>query len=402
MSEQPTLPTRPRRILIVIGVLWRGGGAEKVAATLGNELTERGHEVHLLTFYEDTNKYPYDGIYHTLNESPKRSRLQKVWGIPRRIWRIARYIRQHQIEHCYSFMVEADTYTLLASKLVHRRVPVVTSVRLNPLSFSLPIQWLIKHLYPQADKVVAPTRALQEILETYLHLTNVTTIYNPIDTADTATRAALPLLSEHQWLTAASPLFVHIGRHIHQKGQWAILRAFAQVRTIQPTAQLVMLGDGSDTPKLQQLIERLELADAVHLLGKQSNVLPYLKAADVAVAASLWEGMPNALLEALSVGTPIISTDCLTGPREILAPELAPSEPITYPYHTPVGTLIAQLAPEPLYATLAEHPLTPTEVQLAEHMLAALTTPYDSTAFTTRAADFAVERVVDAWEGLIL
>lgn len=402
MTRDPLATSTPRpKILIVIGVLWRGGGAEKVAATLGNGLTDRGYEVHLLTFYEDTNKYPYHGIYYTFNESPKRSRLQKVWGIPRRIWCIASYIKEHEIDHCYSFMVEADTYTLLATRFVRRPVAVVTSVRNNSRSFSRFVQSIIKYLYPKAHRVVTPTRAMKEILETDLGLSNVTAIYNPIDIEDATTRAALPLSPEHQWLTAASPLFVHIGRHVHQKAQWSLLRAFASVVTEKPTAQLIMLGDGPDTQKLIALRDALELTDQVHFLGKQGNVLAYLKAADVAVSASLWEGMPNALLEALSVGTPIVSTDCLTGPREILAPELTPSESISYPYQTPVGTLTAPLAPDAVYLTPKEYPLTAPELQLASAMLAALTTLYNPTDFTKRTSDFAIDKIIDEWEELL-
>lgn len=387
-------------ILIVTGVLWVGGGAEKVAATLGNQLRERGYNVHLLTFYEHRDKYPYHGTYHSFNEQP-RGKLAKLWGIPIRIYRIARYIKQHDINFCYTFLEEANFYTLVAKRLFGLKVPVVVSVRNNTRSRSWLVQRLMRWLYPSAQTVVCVTRGVEEMLAADHSLTNLTTIYNPIDKAQVASRASEPLPEEHQWLTHTAPLYIHIGRHTHQKGQWSLLRAFQAVVSQQPTAQLVMLGDGPDTVTLSTFITALGLDESVHLLGKQTNVLPYLKAADVAVSSSLWEGMPNTLLEALSVGTPIIATDCATGPREILAPERSVSEAIEYPYFTPYGTLTAPVAHRACYQTPQEVPLSAAEQQLATAMLAAATTTYHPADFTKRSQDFALANIIDQWEALI-
>jgi len=102
-----------KRVLIVIGTLAIGGGAEKVAATIGSELTRRGHEVHLLTFYEADQKYDYIGIYHTLGEALLRSRLSKVARIPLRILAIRRYAKQYNIDVAVSFL-EDQTVSILA------------------------------------------------------------------------------------------------------------------------------------------------------------------------------------------------------------------------------------------------------------------------------------------------
>lgn len=388
------------RILIVTGVLWRGGGAEKVASILGNKLLERGYDVHLLTFYEATEKYPYHGSYHTFAE-PARSKFSKIWGIPHRIYKIATYIKQHKFDHAYTFLEEANFYALLAKICFRLRVPVVVSVRNNTRSRSRLVQRMMRALYPKAKSVVCVTKGVEEMLQHDHGLQNLTTIYNPIDTKETKTRAEEPLPEAYTWLKDVSPLFIHIGRHTHQKGQWSLLRAFYKVLQTQPRAKLIMIGDGPDTDKLQDLIDRLNITASVHLLGKQSNVLPFLKVADVAVSSSLWEGMPNTLLEALSVTTPIVATDCETGPREILVPELTPTESISYPYKTNTGTLTAPLAHEALYKTLAEQPLIAEEAQLAEQMLAILSAHYDTEAFRLRIADFDIEKTIDAWEELI-
>lgn len=387
-------------MVIVTGVLWVGGGAEKVAATLGNQLLERGYNVHLLTFYEHRDKYPYHGTYHSFNEQP-RGKLAKLWGIPLRIYRIARYIKQHDIDFCYTFLEEANFYTLVARRLFRITAPVVVSVRNNTRSRSWLVQRLMRWLYPAARSVVCVTRGVEEMLREDHNLRNLTTIYNPIDIAATKVRAAETLPAAHQWLASTTPLYIHIGRHTHQKGQWSLLRAFAALVTQQPAAQLVMLGDGPDTARLSAFISELGLDESVHLLGKQTNVLPYLQAADVAVSSSLWEGMPNTLLEALSVGTPIVATDCATGPREILAPELTPNETISYPYHTACGTLTTPLPDEPCYQPPSEVLLTPAEQQLATTMLAALTSQYDHAAFAARSAEFGLAETIDQWEGLL-
>jgi glycosyltransferase involved in cell wall biosynthesis len=328
------------RVLIVTGILSIGGGAEKVAANLGNYFTDQGYTTHLLTFYEAPQKYPYHGIYHTFSETPKTA-TQKLFKVPLRIWKIARYARQHNIDVAYTFLEEANFYTLAAKLLFHRRLDVVVSVRNNIIKRGWLFQTISKMLYPFAKRVVSVTRAVEHTLKTDFGLTNTTTIYNSIDSALAAQKSSESLPAAYEQYFTGSPVLISAGRLIQQKGQWHLIRAFSQVVAQHPTATLVILGEGEYRPQLEKLVMDSGLSGKVHLIGNQLNVYQFLARADLFVFISLWEGMPNTMLEALSVGLPIISTDCVSGPREIIAPNVAVDQEISYPHRTEYGVLVA-------------------------------------------------------------
>lgn len=397
-----------KKILIVTGVLWIGGGAEKVAATIGNHLTDAGYETHLLTFYEAEHKYPYHGIYHSFNEAPKH-RLLKLLHTPMRIYKIAQYAKRHNIDVAVAFLEEANFYTLVAKRLFVRQLPVTVSVRNNIRRRGWLFRKLSGLLYPYAETVVSVTKAVESMLIEDFSLKNTTTIYNPLDMELIEEIKAKPLPEAYAWLADRSPLLISAGRTIDQKSQWHLVRAFAEVIKRVPTATLVILGDGSYRTKLQELIDACDLHDRIRLIGKHANVYQFMNVADVFVFSSRYEGMPNTMLEALSVGLPIITPDCPSGPREILAPEVGVHDELTYPYGTEYGVLTTpfSLTDEPIWQTPEQTPLTPAEAELRDAIIAVLQDGWkrgpNYTAYHQRVAEaFALPKVMQEWEGAIL
>ncbi|OGG89281.1 hypothetical protein A2592_00245 [Candidatus Kaiserbacteria bacterium RIFOXYD1_FULL_42_15] len=390
-----------KRVLIVIGTLAIGGGAEKVAATIGSELTRRGHEVHLLTFYEADQKYDYIGIYHTLGEALLRSRLSKVARIPLRILAIRRYAKQYNIDVAVSFLEEANFYTLLTKLFLYWRLSVIVSVRNNIEKREWPFKLATRILYPFAKKVVSVTKVIEEILKLKFNLRNTTTIYNPLDLVNINKMAGEPLPLELVDIFNHHPLLISIGRLIQQKGQWHLIRAFVAVRQAHPQARLVILGEGEYRKKLEQLIIDCGLSDSVFLIGKHENVYRFLAAADIFVFSSLWEGMPNTMLEALAVGLPIISPDCVSGPREIIAPEVEVDGHIGYPYVTESGVLTQPLENDIIWSTT--EPLTAGELVLSQAIKDSLLTLGSHHAKNDdKLIPFSLATVTDQWEKLVL
>ena len=123
---------------------------------------------------------------------------------------------------------------------------------------------------------------------------------------------------DHPWMVNRDrPVLVSAGRLERHKGFMTLLRAFARLRE-KLEARLIVLGDGSMREKLEAELVRLGIKDDVELVGFKKNPFRFMKQADLFVLASEYEGLPNVLVQAMALGTRIVSTDCRTGPSEIL------------------------------------------------------------------------------------
>jgi glycosyltransferase involved in cell wall biosynthesis len=143
-------------------------------------------------------------------------------------------------------------------------------------------------------------------------------IYNPAVTPELKTKSQEPL--DHPWFAPGEPpVILGVGKLEAQKDFPTLIRAFSQIRKIQP-ARLVILGWGpeSDKQKLETLIHELGVEADVNLAGYVNNPFAYMARASVFALSSRWEGLPFVLVEAMAVGTPVVSTDCESGPAEIL------------------------------------------------------------------------------------
>ncbi len=189
--------------------------------------------------------------------------------------------------------------------------------RKDPLS-----RWLrmapMRRLYPLASGIIAVSQGVRQdtIAVTGLPPERVHVIRNPVITPALATQAAEP--APHAWLRDKTlPVVMGMGRLTRQKDFATLLRAFAQIQATHPS-RLIVLGEGKDRDALQRLAAELGIAERVLLAGFQNNPYAWLARADLFVLSSAWEGSPNALTEALALGIPSVSTDCPSGPREIL------------------------------------------------------------------------------------
>lgn len=180
------------------------------------------------------------------------------------------------------------------------------------------VRLLMKMLYPFADQVVAISRGVQDDLHKWVGLPpeKVRTIYNPVVTAELAGLAAAAV--PHPWLEqTACPVILGVGRLTAQKDFPSLIRAFAMVRKGRP-CRLVILGEGELRGELEGLVQDLGLIDDVLMPGFQNNPFSWMSRSAVFVFSSIFEGLGGALIQAMACGTPVISTDCPSGPAEIL------------------------------------------------------------------------------------
>lgn len=175
-----------------------------------------------------------------------------------------------------------------------------------------------KFLYRMADRVVAVSQGASDDLETlkWCDPARIVTIHNPVVRADFDGLAGQRI--DHPWATdPRTPLIVGTGRLTAQKNFDLLLRAFARISD-RTRARLLILGDGEEREALETRIDQLGLRGRASLLGHVSNPYPYMRQADLFVLSSAFEGFGNVIVEAMAAGTPVVSTDCEHGPREIL------------------------------------------------------------------------------------
>ena len=194
---------------------------------------------------------------------------------------------------------------------------------------------LIKRFYPWADGIVVVSRGVRDDMAQLTNIPSerITVIYNPsVVKAEVLERAQAPL--DHPWfLPGQPPVLLAVGRLQVQKDFPMLIRAFAQVRQTRPV-RLLILGEGKQRPMLEELIKKLGLDGDVSLPGFVVNPFAYMSRASIFILSSRWEGLPTVLVEALCCGTPVISTDCPSGPREIL-------QDGQYGQLVPVGDVVA-------------------------------------------------------------
>jgi len=236
---------------------------------------------------------------------------------------------------------------------------------------SVIINFFYKYGYGLGDKIVVQCEANKNILmENFPILKNkIIVIPNVYDVKYNIKLSKENLSQKEKKIFKNSFVFINIGRLTEQKAQWGLIRCFKKVAGKHKNAKLIILGEGELRSSLEDLIKKLNLEDNVYLLGKQDNPFKFLKSSDCLVLSSLWEGFPNTIFEALSLDLPVISSDCETGPREVLEPKLNTKKKINYPYLGKYGILTKPFKREFIFKTLNEEPLNEEENVFADLMI---------------------------------
>jgi len=237
---------------------------------------------------------------------------------------LVKYLKTAQPDALLSHLGHANVIALFANKLAGSKTRVVV-VEHNTLSVSDAVSlrakitpWFMKQFYPTADAVVGVSLGVSDDLEVQLGFASgsVTTIYNPVINQELLNKANSSV--DHPWLQSREiPVFLAVGRLTAQKDFANLIRAFALVRK-QKATRLIILGEGELRTELEELARSLEVWEDVDLPGFADNPYGYMNQATAFTLSSRYEGLPTALIEAMACGCPVVSTDCPSGPQEIL------------------------------------------------------------------------------------
>ena len=305
-----------KRIAIFIPTL-QGGGAELSMIALAKGLGARGYSVDLLVKNkrgELSGSIPANIRLIDFNVPTMRYTLGKLIA----------YIRNEHPNVIISAM-ELPNLSLTLVTIASKQKPKTIITIHNTLSLQPPIynrimdRVLFGLMYRFSNKIVCVSDTCAKDTIKYLHLpkTKVFVINNPILNEDIYIKSKESV--SYSWFNESDrKRILSIGRLVPQKDHKTLIKAFKFVREVYE-AQLIILGEGYLRPDLIQLSESLGLEQDVFLPGFVQNPYSLISQSDVFVLSSIYEGFGNALVEAMALNCPVVSTDCLSGPREILA-----------------------------------------------------------------------------------
>ena len=311
---QRTPPGRPVALFVPsLG----GGGAERVMLELARQLARRRFAVDFLVTR---------GGGALRGSVPENVRLLNLnsWKAVASLPGLVRYVRRERPAALLSSLEASNVAALLAKRFFVRDLRLIVRQQSNRTAqfraggFRTRMALgAMKRLLPAADAVIAVSSGVAEDLRrTVPRAGPVWPVPNPVVTPELLEKAGSPV--DHPWFgDPRTPVVLTAGRLAAEKDQPTLLRAFAAVRKARP-ARLMVLGDGPDRGRLETLARELGIRDDVDFRGFQPNPFACMARARLFVLSSIYEGLPAALIEAMACGTPVVSTDCPSGPREIL------------------------------------------------------------------------------------
>ena len=297
------------KITLFISAL-SGGGAERVSCNLANYLSDRGHEVEILTMGDTASAEPLrDKIrYYPLlsREQTHGGRIKKLLGNVKRILRLRRYMKTKAVD-AYVVMLPIPTQLMLRfSRLT--KAPIITSERIDPKIYAPRTQKGLRRLICRAAGVVFQTEEAQEWYLPYLRGIRRRIIPNAIN----------PVFIRPPYEGEREKTVVGAGRFSLQKNFSLLIRAFAAIAPSFPEHKLVIYGQGKLLESYRALAQELGIVDRVEFPGFCTDMPERLEKASMFVLSSDYEGMPNALMEAMASGLPCVSTDCGGGGARFL------------------------------------------------------------------------------------
>lgn len=301
------------RLTFVISSL-SSGGAERAVTAMANYWGEKGWLVTIITLSGFS-----EAAFYELNPSVIRKPLglmaaasNPIDGIAnnfRRGWAIRRAVKESRADAVISFMDKINVVTLLATRGID--IPVLVSERIDPAMQPLDRIWnvLRRWSYRYAVCIVVQTKRAKYFFSRRFR-TTTHVIPNPV--------AVTNKLEEDSGLNVPKPVIVAMGRLELQKGFDLLIQAFSRLDEHYDEWNLLIIGEGSRRAELKAMVKQRGLGGRVSLLGRIKNPHAVLRRADIFILPSRYEGFPNALLESMAVGLPVISFDCHSGPGEII------------------------------------------------------------------------------------
>jgi glycosyltransferase involved in cell wall biosynthesis len=284
------------------------GGAERVMSTLANELSSENNEVLILSlttsdsFYKLNEKVKMVGANYIISRDSKiLRRIDMLVNGIKGIFFVRSLVKEWKPDIVISFLTHTNILSII-TKFSYKNMKLIVSERCDPLERSLTLRLLTKYLYPFADGIVCQSKVVAEFFPQTAQK-NIKIIQNPINYESVSNKE----------FSIKRKVIVGVGRLFEQKNFELLIDSFNDIKDDFPLHKLEIYGEGHLRNQLESQIERLDLCNRVFLRGVINNVMKHVSDSELFVLSSNFEGFPNALIEAMASGLPVISTDFSTG-----------------------------------------------------------------------------------------
>lgn len=284
------------------------GGFQRVCARTALLLKEY-FEVIVVLFDGEEIAYPLDGISVLPIDVKAQSGIhRKLMNVVKRVQKVRRCKKEYKIDISYSFGMSANLVNVLSRVGDVIWCSIRSYIDLDTKTIGLVCR--------KSDVLICCSKVLEQYINQSYENTKTVTVYNPFDVQGLMEEAKAEIDAQAKaFFEGHETVIAAMGREDVLKGYWHLIKGLSKIE--RKDVALCIIGNG-EFKQEKQLVKKLGLEERVYFTGGQRNPFAYLKYADIYVMSSIHEGFPNALVEAMALGIPVISTDCETGPAEIL------------------------------------------------------------------------------------
>lgn len=299
-----------KKIMFVIGCL-AGGGAERVVASVASALLKKDFEVSILTYYEGQNEYPISEKVNRINISKGDIKTFNNLSSIKKIQKIRKSILKIKPDEIICFLPHSYVFVFLATLFTKYNRILSSAIRSNPREEKGKLSKIYNKLIRYSKRIITQNNGQTTCFSKKMQ-SKISVIPNPM---------YKELFENEKKYNVIPNKIVSVGRLTTQKNYHLAINAFEVISKKYPNMEYFIYGSGNLEKEITNLISEKRLSDRVHLMGFENNRDKIYKDKDIFLMTSKFEGMPNALAEAMCLGVPSISTDCDFGPRDLIMSE---------------------------------------------------------------------------------
>lgn len=298
-----------KNVMLITPMLHQGG-FERICVMTAR-LLEADYDVTIVVFSMEDIAFDISNLkVINLDLKSRPGRLAKVINVLRRSRKLTKLQKNLNTDVSYSFGMTANIANALTGGAKKKICACHSFEEIKNGRY-------MKLIGKKADLLFCCAKKMTDLAVKQYGFSNIETLWNPCDTEEVREQSRKGNKEKLTFFEEEKPVFVSMGREDEVKGFWHLLKAFRRVSESLPDAKLAVIGEGS-FEKYKALARELQIEERIWFTGLKKNPFPYLAKGKAYVLSSISEGLPNALVEALSLSLPVISVNCLSGPAEIL------------------------------------------------------------------------------------